>query len=118
MTDLTFRLVLLFLPGIICALMVEKLVPTRVWPTARLALYALLLGLICYLLYALMKAGLQRRWPPSIDLLKSLTDSNQLDFEEIFWATATAPFVGLGVSLALNRHWLNRFAKVIGASNK
>jgi len=97
---------------------VEKLVPTSTWSTARLALYSLVLGLVCYLIYALLDAALICKWPPSMDLLKSLTDNNPLDFAEIFWATVTAPFVGLGVSLALNRHWLNRFAKVIGVSNK
>ncbi len=118
MTELTLRLALLFLPGIICALIVEKLVPTSTWSTARLALYSLVLGLICYLLYALMDAAFICTWPPSLDLLKSLTNNQTLDFEEIFWATATAPFVGFGVSLALNRHWLNRFAKLIGVSNR
>jgi len=118
MTELTLRLALLFLPGIICALLVEKLVPTSVWSTARLALYSLVLGLVCYLLYALLDAAWICKWPPSVDLLKSLTNNSPLDFEEIFWATVTAPFVGLGVSLALNRHWLNRFAKVIGVSTK
>jgi hypothetical protein len=58
------------------------------------------------------------KWPPSLDLLKSLTDNSPLDFQEISLATLIAPIVGLGVSLALNRHWLNRFAKVVGVSNK
>jgi len=118
MTELTLRLALLFLPGIICALLVERLVPTSVWSTARLALYSLVLGLICYLLYALLDAALTCKWPPRVDLLKSLTDNSPLDFEEIFSATIAAPLVGIGVSLALNRHWLNRFAKVIRVSNK
>lgn len=50
--------------------------------------------------------------------MKSLTADSPLDFEEIFWATVIAPLVGLGVSLALNRHWINRFAKVIRVSKK
>src|SRR5258708_809289 len=106
MTELTLRLALLFLPGIICALMVESLVPTSEWSTARLALYSLVLGLVSYLLYAIFDALLILRWPPSVDLLKSLTTDTPLHFEEIFWATMIAPLVGFGVSLALNRHWL------------
>ena len=92
--------------------------PTSVWSTARLALYSLVLGLVCYLLYALLEAALMSKWPPSVDLLKSLTNNSPLDFEEIFWATVIAPFVGLSVSLALNRHWINRLAKLIGVSKK
>jgi MFS family permease len=116
--ELTVRLALLFLPGIICALFVEKLVPTAAWSTARLALYALVLGLACYLTYALLDAVLARRWPPTVGLLKSLADNRSLDFTEIFLATAAAPFVGLAVSLALNGHWLNRLARAIHVSNK
>lgn len=118
MNEFTVRLALLFLPGIICALVVEKLVPTSAWSTARLALYALVLGLACYLTYALLDAAVTRTWPPMVGLLKSLADNRALDFTEIFLATAAAPFVGLAVSLALNGHWLNRFAKTIHVSNK
>jgi MFS family permease len=116
--ELTVRLALLFLPGIICALFVEKLVPTSAWSTARLALYALVLGLACYLTYGFADAAFGRRWPPSVDLLKSLADNRGLDFTEIFLATAAAPFVGFAVSLAMNSHWLNRLAKAIHVSNK
>lgn len=118
MNDLTVRLALLFLPGIICALIVEKLVPTRAWSTARLALYALVLGLACYMTYALTDAVFAWNWPPTVHLLKSLGDNQALDFTEIFLATAAAPFVGLMVSLALNDHWLSRFAKAIHVSNE
>jgi len=33
-------------------------------------------------------------------------------------ATLVAPVLGLLASLALNKHWLNRLARVIGVSNK
>ena len=117
-SELTIRLALLFLPGIISALLVEKLVPTSEWSTARLALYSLVLGLGCYLIYALGEATIFRTWPPHIDLLKSLTDGGPLDFTEIFLTTGISPFVGLLASLTLNRHWISRFAKLIRVSKK
>jgi len=83
-----------------------------------LALYALVLGLACYLLYALAKTAVVLKWPPTVDLVRSLADNEPLDFTEIFLATALAPLVGLTVSLALNRHWLNRLAESIHVSNK
>jgi len=118
MTELTVRLVLLFLPGIICALLVEKLVPTNIWSTPRLALYALVLGLGCYLIYALLKSAFAWSWPPSVDLLRSLAGGMPLDFAEIFLATALAPFVAVGVSLTLNKHWINRVGKALHVSNR
>src|SRR5208282_6135107 len=109
MTQLTLRLALLFLPGIICALMVEKLVSTSASSTARLALYSLVLGLICYLIYALLKAAYVCHWPPNIHLFRSLTVGTSLDLLEIICTTAISPLVGILVSLSLNSHWINRF---------
>lgn len=118
MTELTLRLALLFLPGIICALLVEKLVPTSAWSTARLALYALVLGLACYLIYAVVETVFAGQWPPSVDILGSLANNEPLDFSEILLATALAPIVALGVSFALNKHWINRLAKTLDVSNR
>jgi hypothetical protein len=117
-TELTLRLALLFLPGIICALLVEKLVPTSAWSTARLALYALVLGLACYLIYAVVETVFAGQWPPSVDILGSLANNEPLDFSEILLATALAPIVALGVSFALNKHWINRLAKTLDVSNR
>ena len=118
MTELTLRLALLFLPGIICALLVEKLVPTSAWSTARLALCALVLGLACYLIYAVVETVFAGQWPPSVDILGSLANNEPLDFSEILLATALAPIVALGVSFALNKHWINRLAKTLDVSNR
>jgi hypothetical protein len=118
-TELGLRLALLFLPGIVCALLVEKLVPTSEWSTSRLALYSLVLGLICYLLYGLFYAAYTKTWPPAVSAFRSLADNNSpLDFSEILWTTAIAPVAGILVSLALNSHWINRIAKTIRVSDK
>jgi hypothetical protein len=117
-TELSLRLALLFLPGIVAALLVEKLVPTRDWSTARLALYALVLGLISYFVYALLKAAYLCHWPPSIDLFRSLTIATPLDLPEIILTTVISPAVGIFVSLSLNSHWINRFGEAIRVSDK
>src|SRR5216684_6432613 len=113
-TELGLHLTLLFLPGIICALLVERVVPTSEWSTARLALYSLVLGLICYLVYSLFDAIYVGAWPPPVSLLRSLNGNSPLDFPEIFWVTvAVAPLVGLAVSFVLAKHLINKFAKFI-----
>jgi Family of unknown function (DUF6338) len=117
-TELSLRIALLFLPGIVAALLVEKLVPTRDWSTARLALYSLVLGLICYLIYAFLKAGYFCQWPPHINLFRSIRAGTSLDLLEIIWTTAISPAVGILVSLSLNSHWINRFGQAIRVSDK
>ncbi len=118
MTELSLRLALLFLPGIVAALLVEKLVPTRDWSTPRLALYSLVLGLICYIIYAFLKAAYLCHWPPSINLFRSLMGGASLDLLEIICTTAISLPVGIFVSLPLNSHWINRFGQAIRVSDK
>jgi hypothetical protein len=117
-TELSIRLALLFVPGIVAALLVEQLVPTRDWSTPRLAVYSLVLGLICYLIYALLKAAYLCHWPRSINLFRSLTGGTSLDLLEIICATAISLLVGIFVSLPLNSHWINRFGETIRVSDK
>jgi hypothetical protein len=116
LTEFTVRLALLFFPGIICALLVENLVPTRGWTNVRFALYAFVLGFGCYLLYALGLAIFVWQWPPDVWLLKALTDTKAISDEEICIVTGLSVLVGLIVSNALNRHWLHSFAKLMGVS--
>ena len=117
-TDFTFSLVLLFLPGIICALIVENLTPTREWGALRFSLYSLILGLMSYLVYALGLAARHAHWPPSISFVKALSNPSEVSYGEIAAATMIAVFLGIGVSAALSRHWLHRVAKFFGISYK
>ena len=116
--ELTFGLVLLLFPGIICALLVENLTPTREWGALRFSLYSLVLGLGCYLVYALGLAAWHCHWPPTISFVKALSNPNDVSYGEIASVTVVAAFVGIGVSAALYRHWLHRMAKFLGISDK
>ena len=120
MTEFALRIVLLFFPGILCALLVENLVPTREWSDTRFALYSLVLGLGNYLIYALAFSAAHRAWPPRIWFFKALTSQGPLELEyfEIVWVSAIAVIVGLFICVALNRHWLQKFAQAANISRK
>lgn len=108
---------LLFFPGIISALLVEKLVTTLTWSDFRFAPYSLVLGLSSYLLYAIGLAAIRCKWPPDVALLGALNGKSVLSYEEIFVVTGIAPLV-FAVSFVLNHHWLNRIAKGLGVSKR
>jgi len=116
--DITFTLVLLFLPGIICALLVESLTPTREWGALRFSLYSLVLGLTCYLIYAICLAAWRHQWPPTISFVKALSNPNDVSYGEIASATVIAVVLGIGVTAALSKHWLHRLAKFLRVSYK
>ena len=73
-TELSVTLTLLFFPGVICVLLVERLVPTREWSSFRFPLYSFVLGVGCYLLYSLIAAALQWSWPPDVSFVKALLE--------------------------------------------
>lgn len=121
-TQFTFTLVLLFIPGIICALVVENLVPARPWSATRLALYSFVLGLITYVPYTVFLAAWRWEWPPPVGFLDSLSHpGNQppaISVTEVMTVTGVAVPVGLLVSFLRKHHWLHRFAKTIKVSER
>lgn len=120
MTEFALRIILLFFPGILCALLVESLVPTRGWSDTRFALYALVLGLVSYLSFALLIAAYSQQWPPMIVFFRALVSQGRLDlhYQEILFVSGVAILVGLVITVALNRHWLQQFAQFTGISQK
>ena len=120
MTEFALRIVLLFFPGILCGLLVENLVPTRDWSDTRFALYAFVLGLGSYLVFALIMAAVQMAWPPRIWFFRALTSRGplDLDYSEILSVSGVSVIVGLLVSTVLNKHWLQKFGRRIGIGSK
>ena len=116
-TELTLRLIFLFLPGLIAFLVVEALTIHRSIPMVRVFLYSLVLACLCYLSY----------YPftliPGLNLPFSFGDSlmdgkKNLDFFEISLVTLCSIPLALFISLAFNKHWLHRAALWLGVSNK
>ncbi|HLI78959.1 MAG TPA: DUF6338 family protein [Candidatus Binataceae bacterium] len=120
MTEFALRIVFLFFPGILCALLVENLVPTRPWSDTRFALYSLVLGLGNYLVYAVVFGVTHSEWPPKIWFFRALTAGDPLDLNylEIISVSGIALLIGMFVCVGLNKHWLQKFAQRIGVSSK
>jgi len=118
LSEFTFRLALLFFPGIISAILVEKLVTTQTWSDFRFALNALVLGLSCYMFYALGLAAILQHWPPNVSLFSALGNGQPISYEEVLTVTAIAPLIAFAVSYVIDHHWLNRFAKRWGISKR
>jgi len=120
MTEFALRIVLLFFPGILCALLVESLVPTRGWSDTRFALYSLVLGLGSYLTFALGMAIIHWEWPPKIWFFRALTSQGplDLDYREILSVSGIALVIGLLVCTGLNKHYLHKAAQRVRISGK
>ncbi|MFI5398319.1 MAG: DUF6338 family protein [Candidatus Binatia bacterium] len=122
MSELSVTLTLLLFPGVICALLVEQLIPTREWSSFRFPLYSFVLGFACYLIYAIILAGLQCRWPPDVSFVKVLASKDATavysSLSEIFCVTLLALPVAAVVSFVLNHKWLHKVAAAINVTQK
>ena len=121
-TDLTARLLVLFLPGIICVLIVDALTIHQERQPFQFVIHAYLFGATCYAVYAVfcnLLAVVRLPVPNQVTILDALIDTNKtIDFLEVGVATLFSIPISLLYSAASNRKWLHRAAHVIGVSKK
>ena len=121
---LTLRVVLLFFPGVLCALVVHALTIQRERTTAQFLTSAFVFGVGTYLLLAGFReayaAGAQRlgwRAPPQITFFDVLTDERaRIAWGEIALSAVVASLLALVVAAGANRNLLHRAAEWMGIS--
>jgi len=126
-TELTLRLLLLFLPGLLCAFLVAKLTVHRETKPFQLMLAAFVYGCSCYLFYfclywvCIKSYNLFADNPRLTSFVfgKALLDPEVgLDFGEIVGASALAIPLGVGIGISATRKWGYRIARLLRATNK
>lgn len=120
-TDFTFRLILLFIPGIISFIIIDNLTIHKETKIHHWLIYSLLLGFLSYM-----------PWTVLIDIIQSIYDVNlpfqfvtnlintntTINFYEITIASITAIMWGLLFAKAINGSWLFRITTKFGISRK
>lgn len=121
-SEFAFRLLLLFLPGIICAFIVDELTTHRPRESFFFIMQAFVYGLMSYFLYWVVVKLLSIKFPAannSFQFLQALTDSNaKFSFPEIFYVSACSIIVGLLLTFAVQRKILNHVARWMQVTNK
>lgn len=127
-SELTLRLLLLFVPGIICFLIVEELTTHRERKTHEVVFLILLLGTLSYLIYGgLAAVGVfvfsSHRFEAAAysgpRFFESLTDpKSKLDFFEIGFVTIVSAALGIFWSFCDNRKFLYRLGTRLSITNK
>lgn len=126
LSALTVRVVLLFFPGILCALVVQALTSNRERTTAQFLTSAFVFGVSTYLLLAGLRAG----WaaasrgmggpaPPAVTFFEVLTNEQaRISWAEIAVSALTAVVLGASAAAALNHNVMHRVAARLGISRK
>ena len=116
-SEFAFRIILIFIPGIMTCLIVDSLTFHEKTTTYGVLLKSLMLGFLCYLLYFLLtKLGLNNG---QFHFVRSLSDkAESLDFFEISVVTLLSLPVGLLVTYFINYKILHHAAHKLRASKK
>lgn len=123
---LTLRVLLLFFPGVLCAMLVDALTVHRQRDSAQFLTHAFVLGLASYLLlyvgqWACAGAADVLGLPPPrpvtfVDAL--LNDNIRISWGEIVLAAGIAFLQGLGISASVNNQVLHRMARRLRITRK
>ncbi|MBD3377871.1 hypothetical protein GF406_22770 [candidate division KSB1 bacterium] len=122
-TELTLRLLLLFCPGIITKLLLEKLTEGSDKRHFYFILYSFLFGLFAYALYAMISWLINSLpfWQINSHLtfLDSLLKPNStINFNEIIWVSILAIINGYILSFIKNKKFLHKIAQSLGVTEK
>ena len=119
-TDFVVKIILLFLPGVIAFLIIERITIHKEIKIHRLIIYSLLLGFICYSIFNLIMMIIKNNVNYRCSFFISLTENNiqSLDLIEIFYVALISIFVGYISSYLINYKILHKIAYIIKASKK
>lgn len=131
-SELALRLILLFFPGIICFYIFQALTTPRERKPHQVFLLTLVFGVFSYLVFMVFDVlwdvissvtttddQLVADLPDGISFLRSLVDpSIKPDWVEIGLVSFVAIFVGLFMSMAVNRKWLHDLAQALRITSR
>lgn len=120
-SEFVFRLLLIFIPGLIAFIIVKQLTTHKKYEFYEEAIYSFVLGWVSYFGYYISLKLLNLIFKTTFEFyfLGILTDkAKPLNFQEILVVSLFSVIVGLAFSLAINQSWLNWFAQKIKVSSK
>ena len=126
-SDLTIKLIILLIPGILSALIIEQITVHQKWTQFKFILYSILLGFASYFMYdQFLKLSLFIEYLlnsntnfVSIRFWDSLFDAKiPVSLKEVFIACLYSVFIGLIISACIHYKLLHRLAIFLKISDK
>lgn len=121
----TVKLIVLLLPGVIAALIVETLTIHKTISQFRFLVFSIVLGSTCYFCLSIFGGiwnfiAIYFGWSPITFSIQDsfLTESKPLSILEILLAIFVSIPLSLLVSLFISKRWFNRIGHAIGVTKK
>ncbi|SDR71209.1 hypothetical protein [Christiangramia echinicola] len=121
MSELTIKLIIILIPGVISTLVFGKLILHKEWSSFRFTLYSILFGVISYLLIQLIINLLNLISIIDIDDLtiwENLNDATSIPYREVIWASIISIIIALIAAKIENNKLIHRIADHFGISGK
>jgi len=122
-SEFTIRLILLFLPGIISFLVIEKLTVMKERGPFYFVMYTFILGFFSYFMFVFILWLVNLLPRVSIDtdvkFLKALLNTEEnIDVNEILWISILSLVNGFILSFIINKKYFHRLAQKFKITNK
>lgn len=126
MNQLVITIIVILLPGILAAVIFDKITTHSKWGSFKFGLYSLVLGIFCYsslqLLYLMMDIYSKLTMPDQWSWLSiwnyALTSKDELKATEIFYSSLLSLPVALLASYTINQKLINKLARTLKVSQK
>ena len=122
-SEFTIRVILLFLPGIISFLIIEKLTVMKERGPFYFVIYTFILGFFSYFTFAIV-LWLINTLPSvsrdtSVKFLKALLNSKEeIEITEVVWVSVLSIMNGFILSFIINRKYFHRLAQKMNITSK
>jgi hypothetical protein len=117
-SELTFRLILVFLPGIVCGLLFDHLTARKERQAFSFTIHSFLLGTACYALLQLLTWITAHGQELTVVQFLSTPTAVHLELAEVAWAAFIAVPLAYVTAGVYNHKWLHRLARLMHLTSK
>lgn len=122
-SSLTVKIIVLLLPGIVAALLVEKITVHKAWGQFRFLLYSIVLGAISYAILSVVvdiyNLSVSTRYHVTLTFWQSLFSTTQaVNPLEVIFSVVTSILIAVLASVAITKNWVIRVARMAKFTEK
>ncbi|MBC6400206.1 MAG: hypothetical protein GDA51_10075 [Ekhidna sp.] len=117
LSEIALKLIIILIPGILCALIIEKLTVHKKWSPFKFSIHSIITGALSYLILQVI-INLSTMEDQSLAIWTSLTDKDDIPYREISYGCLTSIFLGFIASWFIQYKILNKLAQKLKITNK
>ncbi|MBI6121355.1 hypothetical protein [Salegentibacter maritimus] len=121
MSELTIKLIIILIPGVLSTLTFGKLILHKEWSSFRFTLYSVLFGIITYLILQIIINLLNLISIfdiANLTIWDNLNDATSIPYREVIWASIISILVAFIAAKIENNKIINKLANQLGISGK